>query len=73
MSSINPAYATIDKETTIISSLRDQRTAEPDAPVSQSVSFGKPLAVMLVLVFRLSKTKPLCRNRPLLGLTFRIS
>lgn len=40
MNIVNPAYVSIDSETTLSSTLRDQWTGIPDAPLTQAVSFG---------------------------------
>lgn len=44
MNVINPAYAGIDNETLLVSTLRDQWTGVADAPITQAVSFGTPVA-----------------------------
>jgi type IX secretion system PorP/SprF family membrane protein len=43
MNIINPAYAGIDNETLLVSTLRDQWTGVKDAPIAQAVSFGTPV------------------------------
>ncbi len=40
MNIVNPAYVSINNETTLSSTFRDQWTGVPDAPVTQAVSFG---------------------------------
>ena len=40
MNIVNPAYAGIDNETILTSTLRDQWTGVPEAPITQAVSFA---------------------------------
>ncbi|MBP6460073.1 MAG: type IX secretion system membrane protein PorP/SprF [Crocinitomicaceae bacterium] len=44
MNTINPAYAGVDEQTVITSSLRNQWSGIADAPKTQAVSFGMPIA-----------------------------
>lgn len=43
MNIVNPAYAGINNETLLVSTLRDQWTRVADAPITQAVSFGTPV------------------------------
>jgi type IX secretion system PorP/SprF family membrane protein len=44
MNTINPAFAGVDEQTVITSSLRNQWSGIADAPKTQAISFGMPIA-----------------------------
>ncbi|UPZ17859.1 type IX secretion system membrane protein PorP/SprF [Flavobacterium humidisoli] len=70
MNSINPAYAAIGEETAIASSLRDQWTGVPDAPLAQCVSFETPIALNTGIGLSILSDKTFMEKQTFVGIDF---
>lgn len=70
MNVVNPAYAAVDNETLVTSALRVQWTGIPDAPQTQSVSFGTPLGKNLGIGISMVSDKTFIENQTFLGIDF---
>ncbi|UPZ17887.1 type IX secretion system membrane protein PorP/SprF [Flavobacterium humidisoli] len=70
MNSINPAYAAIGEETAIASSLRDQWTGVPDAPLTQCVSFGTPIALNTGIGLSIVNDRTFMEKQTFVGIDF---
>lgn len=70
MNVVNPAYAAVDNETLVTSALRVQWTGIPDAPQTESVSFGTPLGKNLGIGISMVSDKTFIENQTFLGIDF---
>lgn len=70
MNIVNPAYVGVDNETLVTSALRVQWTGIPDAPQTESVSFGTPLGKNLGIGISMVSDKTFIENQTFLGIDF---
>lgn len=67
---VNPAYAGMDNETILTSTLRDQWTGVPDAPLTQAVSFGTPIGENLGLGLSVVNNENFVEKQTLVAIDF---
>lgn len=70
MNVVNPAYAGVDKETVLMSTIRQQWTGIKDAPQTQAVSFGTPVGNNLGIGISMVYDKTFIEKQTQLGLDF---
>jgi type IX secretion system PorP/SprF family membrane protein len=70
MNIVNPAYVSMNNETTLSSTLRDQWTGVPDAPLTQAVSFGTPVGENLGLGLSVVNNENFVEKQTLLAIDF---
>jgi type IX secretion system PorP/SprF family membrane protein len=70
MNVVNPAYAGVDKETVLMSTIRQQWTGIKDAPQTQAVSFGTPVGNNLGIGISMFFDKTFIEKQTQLGLDF---
>jgi type IX secretion system PorP/SprF family membrane protein len=70
MNIVNPAYAGVDKETLVTSALRSQWTGIADAPQTQTVTFGTPLAKNMGIGISMVSDKTFIEKQTFLGIDF---
>jgi type IX secretion system PorP/SprF family membrane protein len=70
MNIVNPAYVTMDNEATLSSTLRDQWTGVPNAPLTQAVSFGTPVGRNLGLGLSVVNNENFVEKQTLVAIDF---
>lgn len=70
MNMVNPAYAGLDKETILVSSIRKQWTGVEDAPETQAVSFGTDVGKNLGMGISLVSDKTFIEKQLFFGIDF---
>ena len=70
MNGINPAYAGVNDETVIISSLRKQWTGIKEAPETQAVSFGTTVGKNLGIGISMVSDKTFIEKQTMVGIDF---
>ena len=70
MNIVNPAYAGVDNETIITTSVRTQWSSIPEAPNTKTVSFGTPLGNNLGIGISIINDKTFVENQTSLGIDF---
>lgn len=70
MNIINPAYAGVDNETLVTSALRKQWSGIPEAPETETVSFGTPVGKNMGIGVSVVTDKTFIETQTLLGIDF---
>lgn len=70
MNIVNPAYVAMVNETTLSSTLRDQWTGVPNAPLTQAVSFGTPVTKNLGLGLSMINDENFVEKQTLVAVDF---
>lgn len=70
MNVVNPAYAGVDNETVLASTIRRQWTGIKDSPETQAVSFGTPVGSNIGLGISMINDKTFIEKQTMLGVDF---